>query len=129
VALSLSPAAASRARAATPALHSGIGPTLEDAAVSAYVIFDVEIRDPARYQEFMNGVKPALEAAGARYLARGGAHKVYEGDWAPRRIVLIEFPSVAAWEAFYNGPVYQALKAFRDEVSSARLVSVEGLGP
>jgi len=97
--------------------------------MSAYVIFDVEIRDPARYQEFMTGVKPALEAAGARYLARGGAHKVYEGDWTPRRIVLIEFPSVAAWEAFYNGPVYQGLKAIRDEVSSARLVSVEGLDP
>ncbi len=96
--------------------------------MSAYVIFDVEIRDPARYQAFMQGVKPALEAAGARYLARGGAHKVHEGDWTPRRIVLIEFPSVAAWEAFYNGPVYQGLKAIRDEVSSARLVSVEGLG-
>ena len=97
--------------------------------MSAYVIFDVEIRDPARYQAFMQGVKPALEAAGARYLARGGAHKVYEGDWTPRRIVLIEFPSVASWEAFYNGPDYQGLKAIRDEVSSARLVSVEGLGP
>ncbi len=97
--------------------------------MSAYVIFDVEIRDPARYQEFMKGVKPALEAAGARYMARGGAHKVYEGDWTPRRIVLIEFPSVSAWEAFYNGPVYQGLKAIRDEVSSARLVSVEGLDP
>ena len=55
--------------------------------MSAYVIFDVEIRDAARYQDFMNGVKPALEAAGAKYLARGGAHKVYEGDWEPRRIV------------------------------------------
>ena len=95
--------------------------------MSAYVIFDVEIRDPARYQAFMQGVKPALEAAGARYLARGGAHKVYEGGWAPRRIVLLEFPSVAAWEAFYNGETYQGLKSIRDECSSARLVSVEGL--
>ena len=64
--------------------------------MSAYVIFVVDIRDPAKYQEFMSGVKPALEAAGAKYLARGGAHKVYEGDWQPRRIVLLEFPSVAA---------------------------------
>jgi uncharacterized protein (DUF1330 family) len=95
--------------------------------MSAYVIFDVEIRDAARYQAFMQGVKPALDAAGARYLARGGAHKVYEGDWAPRRIVLLEFPSVAAWEAFYDGEVYQGLKAIRDGCSSARLVSVQGL--
>jgi uncharacterized protein (DUF1330 family) len=93
----------------------------------AYVIFDVEISDPARYQAFMAGVKPALEEAGAKYLARGGAHKVYEGDWEPRRIVLLEFPTIAAWESFYNGPVYQGLKGIRDECSSARLVSVEGL--
>ena len=95
--------------------------------MSAFVIFDVEIRDAQRYQAFMQQVKPALDAAGARYLARGGAHKVYEGDWSPRHIVLLEFPSVAAWEAFYNGAVHQALKAIRDECSSARLVSVEGV--
>jgi uncharacterized protein (DUF1330 family) len=93
----------------------------------AYVIFDVEIRDLQQYQSFMLGVKPALEAAGARYLARGGAHKVYEGDWQPRRIVRLEFPSVAAWEAFYTGATYQGLKAVQDACSSARLVSVEGL--
>ena len=95
--------------------------------MAAYVIFDVEIRDPAQYQQFMVGVKPALEAAGARYLSRGGAHKVYEGDWTPRRIVLLEFPSLAAWEDFYYGPTYQGLKAIRDACSSARLVSVEGV--
>jgi uncharacterized protein (DUF1330 family) len=93
----------------------------------AYVIFDVEIRDLARYQDFMSQVKPALEAAGARYLARGGAHEVHEGDWSPRRIVILEFPSPTAWAAFYNGPVYQGLKPIRDECSSARLVSVEGI--
>ena len=58
-------------------------------AMAAYVIFDVDISDPGRYQEFMTGVKPALELAGAKYLARGGAHKVYEGDWEPRRIVIL----------------------------------------
>jgi uncharacterized protein (DUF1330 family) len=94
---------------------------------AAYVIFDVEVRDPKQYQDFMTQVKPALQEAGARYLARGGAHKVYEGDWNPRRIVLLEFPSIAAWELFYYGPVYQGIKAIRDACSSARLVSVEGL--
>ena len=68
--------------------------------MTAFVIFDVDISDMARYQEFMTGVKPALEMAGAKYLARGGAHKVHEGDWEPRRIVLLEFPSVAAWDSF-----------------------------
>jgi uncharacterized protein (DUF1330 family) len=76
---------------------------------------------------FHGAGEPALEAAGARYLARGGSHKVYEGDWTPRRIVLLEFPSVEAFEAFYNGSVYQSLKGIRDECSSARLVSVQGI--
>jgi uncharacterized protein (DUF1330 family) len=44
-------------------------------------------------------------------------------------MVILEFPSVSAWETFYNGPVYQGLKTIRDECSSARLVSVEGLDP
>ncbi len=95
--------------------------------MSAYVIFDVEIFDLPRYQEFMNGVKPALEAAGARYLARAGEHRVYEGDWQPRRIVILEFPDLAAWERFYNGSVYQGLKSIRDACSRARLVAVQGL--
>jgi uncharacterized protein (DUF1330 family) len=95
--------------------------------MSDYVIFDVDIRDPAKYQEFVTGVKSALEKAAAKYPARGGAHKVYEGDWQPRRIVLLDFPSVEAWESFYNGPIYQGLKHIRDACSSARLVNVEGL--
>ena len=96
--------------------------------MTAYVMFDVDIRDPVRYKKFMTGVKPALEAAGARYLARGSEHRVYEGDWMPRRLVLLELPSIDAWEAFYNGPTYQDLKGIRDECSFSRLVSVVGLG-
>jgi uncharacterized protein (DUF1330 family) len=91
-----------------------------------YVIFDVEIRDAPRYKEFMDAVKPALEAVGAKYLVRGGPHQVHEGDWEPRRIVLLEFPSLDVWEDFYNGKLYQGLKSIRDACSSARLVSVEG---
>ena len=94
--------------------------------MTAYVIFDVDIHNMARYQDFMLAVKPAIEAAGGRYLARGGVHQVHEGDWSPRRIVILEFPSRAVWEQFYAGP-YRALQAIRNECSSSRLVSVDGL--
>jgi uncharacterized protein (DUF1330 family) len=97
--------------------------------MAAYVIFDVDIRDLDQYQAFMLSVKPAIEAAGGRYLARGGSHKVYEGDWEPRRIVVLEFPSVQAFESFYNGPIYRELKPIRDACSAARLVAVEGAVP
>lgn len=95
--------------------------------MAAYVILDVDISDSDRYREFMTGVKLALEAAGAKNLARGGAHKVYEGDWKARRTVLLEFPSLEAWEAFYKGATYRALKSVGDACSSARLVGVEEL--
>jgi len=75
----------------------------------------------------MDGVKPALEAANAKYLSRGGPHKVYEGDWEPHRVVILEFPSVNEWERFYHGSIYQELKTLRDQCSSSRLVSVEGI--
>jgi uncharacterized protein (DUF1330 family) len=95
--------------------------------MSAYAIFDVEIYDLERYREYMVRVQPALEAAGGSYLSRGGEHKVYEGDWVPRRLVIVEFPSFAALESFYYGPVYAELKSLRDDCSSGRLVGVEGL--
>jgi uncharacterized protein (DUF1330 family) len=95
--------------------------------MATYVIFDVEIRNADTYRQFMAAVKPVLEAAGGKYLARGGSHKIYEGDWQPRRVVLLEFPSFAQWEEFYYGETYQSLKTIRDAGSDARLVSVEGL--
>jgi uncharacterized protein (DUF1330 family) len=95
--------------------------------MKAYVIFDVEIQDPIRYQEFRDLIWRAVEAAGGKYLARDGALKVYEGEWTPRDIVLLEFPSVAAWETFYYGPTYQGLKTIHDTCSSTRIVGIEGL--
>ena len=83
-----------------------------------YVILDVAIHDVATYLTYMDRVTPALEAAGGRYLSRGGALTTYEGDWHPPRIVLMEFPSQEAWEGFY-----------RDEVSTGRMIGVEGLPP
>jgi len=92
-----------------------------------YLIFDVDVRDARRYGEYMAHVLPQIEAAGGKYLARGGPHTVYEGDWTPYRLVLLEFPSREAFEGFYRSPAYRDLHALRDEVSYARLVGVEGL--
>ncbi|RLQ22394.1 DUF1330 domain-containing protein [Seongchinamella sediminis] len=96
--------------------------------MAAYAIFDIDIWDLERYQDFMVKVKPAIEAAGGRYLARGGKHKVIEGSWEPKRLVLFEFPSVEKAEAFYHSELYQQYKAIRDECSSGNIVIVEGIG-
>jgi len=96
--------------------------------MAAYVIFDVEIRDMTQYQEYMRQVRPVIEAAGGRYLVRGGAHKVVEGDWYPRRLVVLEFPSMAVAQDFYLSEEYQALKALRLRSSTAHsAVVVEGM--
>jgi uncharacterized protein (DUF1330 family) len=96
--------------------------------MAVYAIFDVEIRDRERYREYMHQVKPVIEAAGGRYLVRGGAHRVVEGEWFPRRLVLLEFPSMEALEGFYMSPEYQALKTLRLTSSVARAaIAVEGI--
>jgi len=96
--------------------------------MAAYAIFDVEIRDMERYREYMLQVKPVIEAAGGRYLVRGGAHKIVEGEWFPRRLVLLEFPSMTALEGFYLSPEYQSLKTLRQQCSVAHAaVAVEGI--
>ena len=94
-----------------------------------YVLFDVDIWDTRRYREYMDRVRPALESAGGRYLVRGGDHTVYEGDWTPSRLVVLEFPSQDAWKSFDNGPSYEEVRSVREAVSSGRMVGVQGLAP
>jgi uncharacterized protein (DUF1330 family) len=98
----------------------------ESGRMAYYVIFDVTIRDLPKYQEYMVKIKPVIESAGGRYLVRGGQHMVIEGDWKPTRLVIFEFPSLAAAQSFYVSPAYQSLKALRQEASSANIVGVEG---
>jgi uncharacterized protein (DUF1330 family) len=93
----------------------------------AYVIFEVEIRDTERWKDFSVQLRPLLAAAGAKYLVRGGVPKTHEGDWSPRRLSILEFPSRQALDDFYDGSDYQRLIALRREFSSARFVSVDGL--
>jgi uncharacterized protein (DUF1330 family) len=92
-----------------------------------YVILDVTIHDLARYQEYMLQVKPMIEAAGGRYLVRGGAHTVIEGDWTPTRLVVFEFPSRESAQSFFQSPLYQPLKVMRQAASHASIVGVEGI--
>ena len=81
--------------------------------MSAYAILDVDIQDPDKYQIYMKGVQQLISDVGGRYLTRGGEHKVYEGEWQPSRLVIVEFPSMEAIETFYDSPEYQELKSIR----------------
>ncbi|UCE32494.1 MAG: DUF1330 domain-containing protein [Burkholderiales bacterium] len=93
----------------------------------AYMIADVQVNDPEAYQDYAKGVPATVAAHGGRYLARGGAVRVLEGGWAPRRTVVIEFPSMEALTAWYESPEYRPLRELRQRVADSRLVAVEGL--
>ena len=95
--------------------------------MAAYVITDLDVFDIEHYLAYQQAVKPLLTAAGARYLARGGEFRVYEGDYQPRRLVVLEFPSLEAVDDFYESAGYQSLEPQRRACSSARIIAVEGL--
>ena len=93
----------------------------------AYVITDLEVFDIAHYLAYQRALRPLLARAGARYLVRGGNFTVYEGDYQPRRLVVLEFPSLQVIDEFYESDAYQALEPQRRACSSARIIAVNGL--
>ena len=95
--------------------------------MAAYVIAEVEVVDPAGYDEYRKGVPATIAAYGGRFLVRGGAVETREGGWAPKRIVVLEFESVARARAWYESPEYRPLLQLRERAAKSRLIIVEGL--
>jgi uncharacterized protein (DUF1330 family) len=93
----------------------------------AYLIADVEVVNPELYADYSAGVPATLEPYGGRFLVRGGATELIEGDWLPRRLVVIEFPSADAARRWYESPEYQAILGIRHEAANARLILAEGV--
>ena len=94
--------------------------------MAAYLIADVDIKDAAVFDEYRRDVPATEERYGGRYLARGGATKVLEGDWEPHRLVVVEFPDMASLIGWYNSPEYARLVAIRSPHSEGDLVIIEG---
>ena len=95
--------------------------------MSAYVIADVEVIDSAGYEAYRQQVPATIAAFGGRYLVRGGAFTVLEGDWSPHRCVILEFPNMAQLKAWYGSPAYVPLRAIRERTTKSKLMMVEGL--
>ena len=95
--------------------------------MAGYVIADVEINDPAAYQEYSNQVPATVAMYGGRFVIRGGAYETREGHWAPKRIVMLEFPSIEAARTWYDSPEYQAILPIRQAHSHCNFLTlVEG---
>jgi uncharacterized protein (DUF1330 family) len=95
--------------------------------MTAYVLVDVDITDPERYDGYRPLAAASVERHGGRYLVRGGASEVLEGDRSPGRLVVLEFPDAERARRWYHSEDYQAAKATRAGAASGSFVIVDGV--
>jgi uncharacterized protein (DUF1330 family) len=95
--------------------------------MAAYVVVDLDITDPAVFDDYRKQVPATLAPYGGRFIIRGGATEILEGDWAPKRMVVLEFPDRAAAKAWWSSNEYAAAKAQRQRSARTRLIVVDGV--
>jgi uncharacterized protein (DUF1330 family) len=93
----------------------------------AYIIVETDINDPEQYERYKEASPGAVEAGGGRFVVRGGDLAVLEGDWRPKRLVMLEFEDLDAAKRFYESPTYQEVKQLREGAAKLNMVAVEGL--
>ena len=94
----------------------------------AYVIANVTVKDPVRYEDYRRLVTPTL----AKYRrplhrARRAGSKCSKGSWQPNRLVLLEFPSMEQAHAWWSSPEYTEAKLIRQATSEGTLLLLEGV--
>ena len=94
--------------------------------MTAYVIVDIEVLDPAGYEEYKKLAPAAVKLFGGKYLARGGPNETLEGDWRANRLVILEFPTVERAKTWLNSPEYARARSLRHKYARTNMVVVEG---
>ena len=95
--------------------------------MAAYVVVDVHRTDLERAGRYSEQSGPSVERHGGRFLARGGRTVTLEGGWGPERLVVIEFESVEAAQAWYDSVDYGDIRAIREGAGEWRMVVIEGM--
>jgi len=93
----------------------------------AYIIAQATVTDPAQYEGYKALAGAAVAKYGGKYIVRGGATHLLEGDWAPPRLVILEFESVEQAKRFYDSPEYRAARQQRQGAAQMNMLVVEGL--
>jgi uncharacterized protein (DUF1330 family) len=93
----------------------------------AYVIVETIVTDPEQYERYKEAAPPAIAAFGGRYLARGGELALFEGDWDPARVVILEFPDLETAKSWYASEEYGEARKLREGAAKLHIVAVEGL--
>lgn len=92
----------------------------------AYLIYRAHVNDADAYRAYMARTPVAIAAFGGRFLARGGQTVTLEGAPETARVIIVEFPDLAAAQAFYDSDIYQAAIPFRQGVADVQMVVVDG---
>lgn len=95
--------------------------------MSAYVVVTIEVNDPERYERYKKDAPQSIEKYGGRYLVRGGALETLEGTWSPRRLVILEFPTLQRAKAWLNSSEYSEARALRHACAKTEMIVVEGV--
>jgi len=95
--------------------------------MAAYIMVDVTVHDPVRYEEYKKMAAAAVATYGGRYIARGGATKALEGEWQPGRVVLLEFPSSERAYEWWDSAEYRPARDLRQSIATTQMVLVEGV--
>ncbi|MBV8338023.1 MAG: DUF1330 domain-containing protein [Alphaproteobacteria bacterium] len=93
----------------------------------AYFVAELETTNPAGMEPYRAAVPATIAQYGGRFLIRGGATELLEGEPEPKRIVILEFADTAAAKRWYNSPEYQKILPIRLANSSGRAFIVEGV--
>ena len=92
----------------------------------AYVINDMEITDPATFEDYKKLSPATVARHGGRFLVRGGAIEPVEGEWTPTRLVILEFPSVEQAHASIESTDYAPARRLRQLSANSNIIVVEG---
>ena len=95
--------------------------------MAVYLIASVDVQDSEGYEEYRRRVPSTIAEHGGRYLARGGATEVLEGAWPPGRCVIVEFPDLGSFTAWWSSPEYAELRAIRERTANSQVVVTQGL--
>ncbi len=95
--------------------------------MAAYMIADVEINDVERMGEYLKATPDVVKKYNGRFLVRGGEFWVAEGDWTPKRLVILEFESYEKAKEFWHSEEYRPLKALRQSSANTDMIFVDGI--
>ena len=96
--------------------------------MAAYIIVEIEITDPVGYEEYKNQAGATVEKHGGKYIVRGGAAETLEGDWHPKRIVVLQFENMARAKEWLNCEEYREPRKLRHRTAKTNMIVVEGIG-